>query len=566
MDLLSWHSLLAQVPSGEMYVHPGKLVGLALLYTCWILYAAWADKDAVAVNTFRQVWNMSTIAVGAVGLLVLLFVPSFLFGALAFIVINGAYMLVYVNHRNHLVVEENRVLTAQHFQRIMSEGFGGKKKGEKLQEVKELVKIAGPEKKYIAAPTEPIERAQYALAQQIMFDMLHRRATVMEMVTTGEQSRIRLHIDGVPADREPIAAVDGQGFLLFMKKLARLNPEERRKPQKGMMHAQIGETKFEIMVKTTGSNAGEQLSLRVLGPERFAKIADLGMSDAQLDSFRKVMFGDKGLVLVTALPGNGLSTTMYSLARSHDAFLQNIQFIEWDHEFDIENITQKTYTPSPDHSFAAELLKVVRADPNVVLLPELRNDKAGTVAAIEAAIRKQIVYIAMPAIDVFDGIARLVKLAGDQTLVSKGLVAVLHQRLTRKLCESCKAPYKPDPALLQKINLPADRVLHKPPEPQFDKRGNPIICPNCQGTGYSGRTAIFQLLVIDDELRNVIKSGGSINDLKTAAAKKGLASLQSIGLQKAVEGVTSIDEIGRATKNPAAPKPPPAAGAQPTAA
>lgn len=566
MDLSICSDLLAQVPASTVYIQPFKLLGFMLLFAGWVLFAQWVDKDCVAVNTFRAIWNMASVAVGAASLLILVLVPDFMFASLAFVVVNAIFIFVYVQHRNGLVVEENRVLTQDHIHRIMTEGFGGKKKGEKLQEIKELVKITGADKKLIVAPTDPVERAQYALAQQIMFDMLHRRAAMLDLIPAGEATRVRLNIDGIVEEQsQPMARVDAEGFLLFMKRSARLNLEERRKPQKGLMLAQIGETKFDLMVRTTGSNAGEQLHVRVLGPEKYGKVNDLGFSEQQLETFRnQVMFGDKGLVLVTALPGNGLTTTMYALARSHDAFLQNIQMLETEHEFDVENITQKTYVQSAEHPFSAELLKILRADPNVVLVPDLRGDKEAAKAACEAAIRKQIVYVSLPALDVFDGLARLVKLVGDVGLVSKALAAVTHQRLTRKLCDACKFPYKPAADVLQKINLPADRVLHRPPDPQFDKRGNPIVCQGCQGTGYVGRTAIFTMLIMDDELRNVIKNAGSMNDVKTAAAKKGTAGMQQQGLVKVLEGVTSIDEMARAVKPPQAPAakqapPPPSA-------
>ncbi|MFN0136185.1 MAG: ATPase, T2SS/T4P/T4SS family [Phycisphaerae bacterium] len=572
MDLLIWSDLLAQVPTSTVYIQPFKLLGFMLLFSCWIFFAQWVDKDCIAVNTFRTVWNMGSVGVGAASLLILILVPDFLFAALGFVVINLIFMFVYVNHRNGLVVEENRVLTQAHLQKVMTEGFGGKKKGEKLQEVKELVKISGADKKVILAPTDSIERAQYALAQQLMFDMLHRRAQMLDLIPAGEATRVRLNIDGIVEEQQqPMARVDAEGFLLFMKRAARLNLEERRKPQKGLMMAQIGETKFDLMIRTTGSNAGEQLHVRVLGPEKYGKVVDLGFSDAQIELFRdQIMFGDKGLVLVTALPGHGLTTTMYALARSHDAFLQNIQMLETEHEFDVENITQKAYVQSPEHTFSAELLKILRADPNVVLVPDLRNDKDAAKAACDAAARKQIVYVAMPAIDVFDGLARLVKLVGDPGVVAKSLAAITHQRLTRKLCESCKFPYKPAPELLQKINLPADRILHRPPDPQFDKRGNPIVCQGCQGTGYVGRTAIFTILVMDDDIRGVIKGGGSIADVKTAAAKKGTTGMQQHGLVKVLDGLTSIDEMARAIKPPqaSAPKqqPPPNAEKAPVTA
>lgn len=563
--LLAWSELLAQTPDSTMFINPWKLLAYVLLYAIWVLFAQWVDKDTIAVNTFRQIWNMVTSVVGIVSLLVLLLIPDFLFASLAFVVINGALITIYVVHRNGLVVPDSRVLTAAHIQRVINEGFGGKAK-QKLMEVKELVRINGADRKLITASEDPVERAQYALAQQLLFDMLHRRAAIMLVEPAGEAARIKLSIDGIVAEREPMPRADAEGFVHFIKRIGALSLEERRKPQKGTIFAQIGETKFDVVVRTTGSSAGESLMLRTLGLEKTGRVADLGLTEQQLDTFRNsVMYGDRGLVLVTSPPRQGLTTSIYSISRSHDAFLQNIQMLEYERELDIENITQKAYTPSQEATFAAELLKMVRTDPNVIVVPDLR-DAATAKVACDAAAKKQIVYVGLNSADLFDGLAKFIQLAGDAALVARSIAAVTHQRLIRKLCDACKAPYKPDPASMAKINLPADKILHRPPEPQYDKRGNPIICPACQGTGYVGRTAVFALLVIDDDLRKVIKAGGSAADLKTTAAKKGVLGLQQQALSKVLDGVTSIDEVARATRAAAPAKPQPAPPAKaPTA-
>ena len=552
---------LAAVPRGAIYVDPLKLLAIFVVYVGWILFAQWVDKDALRVNTYRQIWNMVSLSVGALGLLLIMVLP-FVAGLPAFIVVVGAYMITYVVHRNGLVVPDDRVMTPAHFQRIMREGFGKK---QKLMEVKERVKITGPDRKLIVPPEDQAGRQQFAFAQDILYDALWRRSCEIHVLPAGQGSRIRLDIDGVAMERDPIARIDGDSFVAFMKRSAGLALDERRKPQKGKVTAQIGQTKVEVLVKTTGSTQGEALTLHVVGPERTMKVADLGMTEQQLTTFRNVMFGDRGLVVVTAPPSHGLTTTVYSLARSHDAFLQNIQLLEYERELDVENITQKTYTQSDEHPFQAELLKVFRSDPNVVLIPEIR-DKASAVAASEGAAKKQIVYVGLPAADVFDGLARWMERIGDPAVVAKSLAALTHQRLVRKLCPVCKVAYKPDPATLQKINMPGDRVFHKPPDPQYDKNGNPIICQGCQGSGYVGRTAVFVVMQIDEELRSLIKRGANIADIKTAAIKKGGLNLQQVALQKVVDGVTSIEEVARASRASGAGQAKPAGGAPPAQA
>jgi type II secretory ATPase GspE/PulE/Tfp pilus assembly ATPase PilB-like protein len=557
MDL-NWVVLLADAPIGRTYVDPLKLLAFAALFLGWVLYAQWADKDAVRVNTFRQIWNIATLSVGAVGLALLVLVPHFLGAIGAYIVLVGAYMIVYIVHRNGLVTVDDRVCTPTHVRRIMTEGFG--KKTQKMLEVKERVKIVGADRKALTAPEDPIERQQYAILQEVLYDALYRRASFMELLPAGQASRIRWTVDGVVTEREPMPRPEGDALLQYLKRLAGLNLEERRRPQKGKMAAAIADTKFELMVRTTGSTAGESMNIRVLGPEKSFKAADLGFTKAQLETMKELMGAEKGIILLTAPPGQGLTTSIYSLARTHDAFLQNIQMMEWEHEYDVDNITQKQYVPSDENPFSQDLIKIFRADPNVVLVPEVR-DKATAQVCCDAAIKKQLVYVGLPGADLFEGLQKWMALIADPAAVSKSLTGVLHQRLVRKLCTLCKAAYKPDPATLQKINMPADKILFRPPEATYDKHGNPVLCQGCQGTGYVGRTAVFAILSIDDELRTVIRSAKSTADIKAAAQKKGAVGLQQHALEKVFDGTTSIDEVARATRAAA-----PAGTAKPAAA
>ncbi|MBI5864805.1 MAG: Flp pilus assembly complex ATPase component TadA, partial [Planctomycetes bacterium] len=435
--------ILAAAPRGEIYIDPIKLALIFVAFICWVLFAQWTDKDTIRVNTYRQVWNMISLSVGAAALLLVVILP-FVAGFSVFCVVVGAYMIAYVVHRNGLVVPEDRVCTPAHFQRIMHEGFSRK---EKLLDVKERVKLTGPDRKTITPPEDQAGRQQFAFAQDLLYDALWRRTGEIQVVPAGQGSRIRLDIDGIVAERDPIARPDGDSFVAFMKRSAGLALDERRKPQKGKITAQIGTTKQEIIVKTTGSTAGETLTLHVVGPEKTMKVADVGMTEQQVTAFRNLMFGEKGMIVVTAPPGQGLTTTVYSLARTHDAFLQNIQLLEYDRELDIDNITQRTYVQSDEIPFQADLLKVFRSDPNVVVVPELR-EKASAVVACEGAARKQIVYTGLASADVFDGLARWIERVGDPAVVAKSLAAVTHQRLVRKLCPVCRVAYKPDPATL----------------------------------------------------------------------------------------------------------------------
>jgi type II secretory ATPase GspE/PulE/Tfp pilus assembly ATPase PilB-like protein len=548
--------LLADLPESNVYVSAWKLVVAGLVFTLWVLLAQWVDRDAVAVNTFRVVWNCISMLCGTLGTGLLLFLPVFWAGLAAFVVINAAFAAIYVIHRNGLVVEEDKVCTRAHLRRVMSEGFKGKKKQQEKRDVRERVRITAADRRVVPIPEEEPDREQYALSQDLLFDALWRRASRAEVAPAGQASKIRLQVDGVISEREPVTRPEGDAILTFFKKIAGLDLEERRKPQKGQIMGTIGDDhRYDIVVQTNGSTAGEKLSLRVIGEEKNYKVTDLGFTPKQLETVRETMNAEHGLVLLSAPPGAGLTTTVYSFARSHDAFLQNIQTLEYELELTINNITQHRYTPSEEKTFFSELQRIVRTDPNVIVLPELREREAAALAA-KAATGKQLVYVAIKSLDLFDAVRRWIELVGDPKLVAEGLLLVTHQRLVRVLCPSCKTAYKPDPATLQKINMPSDKLLYRPPEPQYDKHGNPIVCQNCHGQGYVGRTAVFSLLVVDDDVRKVMRAGGSLADIRAAAMKKGGLGLQQPALQKVFDGVTSIDEVVRATRPPKVAKRP----------
>ncbi len=553
MDSSLLAAMIAQVPQGELYFNPLKLIAITIFFIGWVAFAQWADKDAVRVNTFRQVWSMLSLVVGLLGLGLLVLIPNFLAALAAYAVIVGAFMLAYVIHRNNLVIEDDRVCTPAHFRRLMTEGFRGGEKGDKKKDVQEKVRITDHQREIVTVPEDAVEREVFAVVQDLLFDALLRRASRLEVVPAGQAMRFRTVIDGVTQNGESVERADGERVLAFFKGVAGLRLDERRKPQKGQIMASIGPSKYDLVVRTTGSSQGEAASIRVLGDERGYKAPDLGFSDEQLETLRELMDESGGLILISAPAGQGLTTTVYGLTRTNDAFLQNIQTLEYERELELDNITQTVFNAKGEQSFADQLLRLVRADPDVLVLPQVK-DKPAAVVAAQAAAGRSTLYVGLVANDPLDTIRRWLGMVGDAELVAKGLRAVIHQRLIRKLCETCRAPYKPDAAMLKKINAPKDAVLYRPPEQVLDKNGNPVICQNCHGLGYVGRTGVYTILKVDDAMRKTIATAKSLSELKAAIAKTGGMSLQQAALQKTFDGTTSVDEVRRATRPPEPPK------------
>jgi type II secretory ATPase GspE/PulE/Tfp pilus assembly ATPase PilB-like protein len=556
--------MLAQLPSSYVFVNPVKIAALVLVFALWAYFAAWVDKDTVAVNTFRELWNLVVLGSGALAMVLGLFVPMFAVGFLLFLGIDLGVGVAYVLHRNGLVKDEDKVFTPAHIKSKAKELFSGKKK--EVKEVKERVRLTGANGKVVPVPSEDPEREQYRLTQNLMFNAFWRRASVIEVAPAGQRegqpvSRIGLQVDGLPVefDGAIIPRQDGDAVVMYLKQMAALNLEERRKPQKSEIMAAVGENKYKVVVRTDGSAAGEKIALRIIRGEANFKVPDLGFTPRQLEQVEATKEISKGLILLSGPTGSGLTTTIYSFTRNHDRFLQNVQTVEYEREMDLDNVTQNIFVPSGEATFAERLLKLVRADPDIIVLPELRERDSAAIAA-KAAAEKQKVYVALPANDVFEALRRWITAVGDKALAAKSLLAVSNQRLVRKLCNECKQAYKPDPAMMRKLNLPADKVLYRPPEPEYDKHGNPIICQACQGSGYAGQTGIFDWVTVDDGLREVIRNSKSMAEIQNYVLKRGGIGMQHHALQKVLDGVTSMKEVSNALRGqstPSSPRPKP---------
>ncbi|MCH7871978.1 MAG: Flp pilus assembly complex ATPase component TadA, partial [Planctomycetes bacterium] len=454
----------------------------------------------------------------------------------------------YVVHRNTLVTDETKVWTPSHFKRLLDSGFSSKKKA---KNVKQRVIIRNADGHTVGVPDDVDERHQFALAEDFVFESLWQRASTVSLSPGKEISKISYVVDGVAAEREGLPRAEADSLLGYLKNLAGLNLDEKRKPQSGTITAELGETTVDIVVQTGGSTAGEKLTLQILGAETEYKIDDLGFTEEQLKTVRDVMHADKGFAVFSGPRGSGVTVTIYSLARSHDAFLNNIQTLETDREYQLFNITQHIFKPSDEKTFASEIQKIVRTDPDIIILPQ-PPDSGGAELASQAAAKKQNLYTTLVADDVLEALRKWIELVNDPKLVAKSLSLIVNQRLVRRLCLDCKQAYKPDPQMLRKANLPKDKVFHRQPEPEYDKHGNAIICQNCHGTGYVGRTGVFDVLAVDDGLRDVIRQGGSTSEIRAYLTQRGGGGLQQQALIKVQDGTTSIQEVIRVTRSPSA--------------
>jgi type II secretory ATPase GspE/PulE/Tfp pilus assembly ATPase PilB-like protein len=550
--------MLAMLPEPGSYVSIVKLIIHVLLIAPWVWLTVWASRDVEYVRTNGMLWRVLLLGSGFFGILLWWLIPLYFVGLAVYLVLMGSSVGAYIYHRNSMVGAAAKILTAQHIKSIMKGMSGGERKA-----IPMLVKFLNEDKKVVPMPEgDPDTLEQYRLAQELLYDAIWRRATEVRIATSGSQGKVAYLIDGVLTPRPAMERESADRVLLFLKRISGLDLEDHRKPQQGECTASTTDpvtgkaNPQEIEVRSAGSTTGEQMTLRLLTAEKQLRTEDLGMREDQVKLWMEVLAKPGGLVICSAPAGNGLTTTLYAALRHHDAFTQNIQTFEKQIMFDLEVITQHVYDPSKGVSSARTLQTVLHRDPDVVMVAEIPDKETAVQIARGVAANKKL-YVGIQANDTFEALQRWIKMQEDPKTGGNGLLAITSQRLVRKLCTVCKVPYKPDADLLRRANIPAEKaqqVYRARTEPQVDKNGKPIICPNCQGSGYYGRTAIFELLLVTPDITGLIRKEAPLTEIKAACRKRGMLYLQEEALSRFIDGTTSIQEVLRATKAEPAPK------------
>ncbi|MBX3394205.1 MAG: Flp pilus assembly complex ATPase component TadA [Phycisphaerae bacterium] len=550
--------LLAALPTDEGgYFAIWKIIIYALCVVLWAHTAAWSDKDLRLLRVPLGFWVPAIFFSGVLGLVLWLVIPLYFVGILIFAVTFGPAAISYVVFRNRRVAPAKTVLTSAHIKRIAS--GRSKESTEEALSGKDRTRIKGPDGKQPAWPTDPTEHAAYQATQDLLFDSIWRRASdVLIDMIPNEPLKIMYKIDGVDRTRDPLDPETAPRVIGHLKRISGLNVEEHRRPQQGKFKATIGagagaERTVDVDVKTSGSTAGERMLLKMFSEEAKFRIPDLGFTKAQLPVFEEAIQQPKGVVIVSGPRGSGVTSSLYAILRSHDAFMQNIHSLELSKSMDLENITQHVYDSSDGTvSFGRRFRSILRTEPDIVMAGDTPDAETAALAAAAGRQGKKV-YLGMNASDTFVALRRYLQSVNDNALAASSLIAITSQRLARVLCAQCRRAYKPDPNLLKKANLAENenRPFYKPPNPdeiEVDKQGNPILCPACQGSGYIGRTAIIELFVPDQEIRNMVAQGAPLPSIKAEARKRGMLYLQEVGLHKVYEGQTAIAEILRVTK------------------
>ncbi len=553
MDLNVATALAAIHLDPAFNVDPMKVGVIVALFLGWVAGAQWIDRDTDTIKTRREQWNMIVLSGGTVATFVLFIVPIwagsfFLVGTMVWLLLAGGAMVAYIVHRNGRVATGKRVLTLGHAKRLLPGGKGAKRSKDKGQRVQ----MVGHDGQFVELPDDPDEAKAYEQLQELLFDLLWRRASDADIIAGKEAYRLTFTIDGVATEREGgLSAEVGKRILRFLKKIAGLDVEEIRRPQKG--HIQVSLLNHEgrvgdTEVHTSGTTAGERLRLLIQPHTTVLRLHEIGMSAQRSGGLKQVLAKPTGLFLFSAPPKHGLTTTQYAVLRGHDAYMNNIHTLERRPLTDVDNITQHRFEGgNTDVNYARMLQTVLRREPNIIMVGECEDRETAAIATRAAAEDRKI-YMGIHAKDCFDALARYLSYLGSNGLAAKALLGVINQRLVRILCTDCREAFEPDSKTVRKLNLPADKIdrFYRPPvEPKVSRRGKEIICMTCQGSGYVGRTGVFELMIVDPEISKLIAEGAPIDRVKAQCRKNKMYYLQEESLLKVIEGTTGMDEILR---------------------
>lgn len=352
---------------------------------------------------------------------------------------------------------------------------------------------------------------------------------------------VRFRIDGILQEYTTFQMRMHPGILSRIKILSALNIAERQKPQDGRIQLKIGGKEFDIRVSTLPAYHGEKVVLRLLNRESVkVSIEDLGFSEKNHNTFLELIKEPYGIILVTGPTGSGKTTTLYAAINEINSVKKNIITVEDPIEYQLPIINQVQVNPKKDLTFANALRSILRQDPDVIMIGEIRDPETAAIAA-ESALTGHLVFSTLHTNDAPSSITRLIDMGIEPFLLSPSLLGILAQRLARKICLKCKEEYLPSKAELNTVGLNTQLEGIK------FYRG--VGCDNCRHTGYKGRTGIHEILVVDEKIRELIVNRASVRAIRETAASNGFKDMRFDGLKKVIAGITTVEELLRITRD-----------------
>ena len=383
----------------------------------------------------------------------------------------------------------------------------------------------------------------------VMIQAIRERASDIHLEPDEMALRVRFRIDGFLYESLTLPKQIHPSLTSRIKILAEMDIAETRLPQDGNFNVKMEKRGFEIRVSTFPTIYGENVVLRILDQTSpLFKLEDLGFSEEMLNACKQLMRRPNGIFLVTGPTGTGKTTTLYAFLNLINSKEKNIITIEDPVEYRLALIRQTQVNPKAGITFATGLRSILRQDPDVIMIGEIRDRDTSEIAH-QAALTGHLVLSTLHTNNAPEAITRLMDIGVEPYLISSSVIGVLAQRLVRTICPACKSPYPADPNLLSELGDVEEtrpREASKSKEPLTLHRGKG--CKNCKQSGYWGRTGIFELLFVNERIKQLIAEKASTQVIREAAKKTiGMVSLREDGLRKVLKGITTLEEVDRVT-------------------
>ena len=378
------------------------------------------------------------------------------------------------------------------------------------------------------------------LLNMILLQAIRDRAADIHLEPFEHEFKVRYRVDGVLYEMMPPPLHLAHSVISRVKVMASLDIAETRLPQDGRIELNVGGNPIDLRVSTLPTMFGESVVMRILDRTNLAlDLEKLGFRPDELSEFRNLVAKPNGIILVTGPTGSGKTTTLYSVLMEANTVDSKIITTEDPVEYDLEGIVQVQVNEEIGLTFADCLRSILRQDPDKILVGEVRDLETAQIA-VESSLTGHIVYSTLHTNDAPSSVTRILDLGLEPFLISATLEGVIAQRLARRICLQCKTAYDPTEQELYELELTASETQGR--EFYFGKG-----CKSCNGTGYKGRVALFEMMLVNDRLRDMIMNAGSTADLRSAAREDGMRTLRDSGLLQIYDGISTIEEVVKET-------------------
>jgi len=402
--------------------------------------------------------------------------------------------------------------------------FDGRNQSIDLDELKEL------------SESNPVKK----LLNLVLLQAIRDKASDIHFEPFETEYKMRYRIDGVLYEMIPPPKYIAAALSSRIKVMANLDIAERRLPQDGRISLSVQGNPIDLRVSVLPTIFGESVVLRVLDRSQVSfDLEKLGFQPEDLKLVRQLINRPNGIIIVTGPTGSGKTTTLYSALSELNTIDSKIITTEDPVEYDLDGLIQVQMKPDIGLTFARCLRSILRQDPDIVLVGEIRDHETAEIAA-QASLTGHLVFTTLHTNDAPSSVARLLDLGVEPFLITATIEGVVAQRLVRRICTKCKTPYEPDEAQLKELSLTEEEIAGRK---FYYGKG----CSKCNGTGYKGRTGVYEIMIFNDEIRDLIMNRASTNVLRVAAQKAGMRPLRYNGLIAVFDGITTIDEIAKET-------------------